>query len=112
MSRSISQFTPENFPTSYAFICPFWADTDVTKGGAIWYKLTTEKTIKNRATNDVKTFFPKMTNFQASWVLVATWYDLPFYGCTSPDGCFKVNYLVMYWYLLFNNAPVDRRALF
>lgn len=106
MSRSASQFIPKNFPTNLAFISPFWADSDVTKGGAIWYRLTTEETIKNRATYDVKTFFPKMTNFQASWVIVATWYDLPFYGCSSLGGCLIKGKSFAIYIFYFTKGPL------
>lgn len=74
-------------------IAPFWADVHLGRaGGTVWYRVTTENTIKQQATNDVKTYFPRFKDFQASWIFISTWESVPFYSCSYWLGCLKVLY--------------------
>lgn len=73
-------------------IAPFWADVDLGRGGTVWFRVTTENTIKQLATNDVKAYFPRSMDFQASWIFISTWQSVTFYGCSFGLGCLKVLY--------------------
>eukprot|EP00105_Crassostrea_gigas_P039526 XP_019923674.1 PREDICTED: uncharacterized protein K03H1.5 [Crassostrea gigas] len=76
-------------------ISPFWADADTTPlygNGTVWYRITTNETIKQRATSDVNTYFPRFKDFQASWILIATWQNVHYYGCRSRSGCLRNNF--------------------
>lgn len=86
-------FRPLEYPIDRALIAPFWADAYLKKGGRVWYRITTENTIKQRATNDVKTYFPsRFKDFQASWIFISTWESVTFFGCSFGSGCLKVLY--------------------
>lgn len=82
--------TPLNFPMADSMIIPLWADVDLRYAGEVWYRITTDETIKQQAIDDVKTYFPGFKDFQASWILIATWENVPFYGCISQSVCSKV----------------------
>lgn len=86
-------YRPLEYPIDKALIAPFWADVHLGRaGGTVWYRVTTENTIKQRATNDVKTYFPRFKDFQASWIFISTWESVPFYSCSYWLGCLKVLY--------------------
>lgn len=65
-------------------ISPFWADSDTYAqyaNGSVWFRITTNETIKQRAVDDIKTYFPRFKEFQASWILIATWQNVQYFGC-------------------------------
>ncbi|XP_048768421.2 protein mesh-like [Ostrea edulis] len=90
--QSISTYTPNPFPiaNNARMIAPFWADVDTTRGGTVWYRETTDDDLLNRASEEVRTYFPQFYRFKASWLFVATWDRVSFYGCTS-SSCSKTN---------------------
>jgi hypothetical protein len=69
----------------------FWADVDTTEGGTVWYRESTNQTILNRATEEVRTYFFQFIRFQAKWVFIATWDNVAFFGCSD---CTKVSIFV------------------
>ena len=87
----VETFTPEPFPVAddARMIAPFWSDVDTLKGGTVWYRETTEIDLLERATVEIKTYFPNFFRFKASWIFIATWESVKFYGCSS-EGCSKV----------------------
>ncbi|XP_048752938.2 protein mesh-like [Ostrea edulis] len=88
--KTVSTFTPDPFPLDgdRRLVAIFWADVDTNNGGTVWYRESTNQTILNRATEEVRTYFPQFFRFQATWVFIATWDNVAFYGC-SP--CTKRN---------------------
>ncbi|OWF50292.1 hypothetical protein KP79_PYT23936 [Mizuhopecten yessoensis] len=91
--RTLSQYTPDPFPLSGSrrLIAPFWADVDIRNGGTVWYRETTSASILQRATDDVRLFYPSQSSFVAAWVFIATWDDVAFFGATTPDAATKRN---------------------
>jgi len=81
----LSQFTPSPFPLSNGrrIIAPFWADVDITEGGTVWYRESTNETILKRASDEIKLYYPSQIHFHASWVFIATWDNVSFYGCDN-----------------------------
>ena len=76
---SVEEFTPVTFPTANGqpMIAPYWADVDTRNGGEVFYRQSSNVELFQRATNDVKRFFPgKFPSFQASWVFIATWQNV------------------------------------
>ena len=76
-------YSPEDFPrnNSPPVIAPFWADIDIQNvGGSVFYLNTSDKDILNLASSEVRRYFPRHRNFSATWVLIATWYDVGFYN--------------------------------
>ncbi|XP_046850281.1 sushi domain-containing protein 2-like [Xenia sp. Carnegie-2017] len=58
-------------------IAPYWADVDIRNGGEIFYRQSTNFELLQRATNDVRRFFPnQFPSFQASWIFTATWLNV------------------------------------
>ncbi|XP_062583122.1 protein mesh-like [Saccostrea cucullata] len=88
--RTVSTFTPDPFPLddNRRLVAIFWADVDTRNGGTVWYRESTDQSILDRATNEVRAYFPQFFRFQATWVFIATWDDVAFYKC-SP--CVKRN---------------------
>ena len=88
----VSTYTPNPFPIANdaRMIAPFWADIDTRRGGTVWYRETTEDSLLDRATDEIKDYFPQFLRFRASWIFIATWENVSFYGCAH-DGCLKVN---------------------
>ncbi|RMX59983.1 hypothetical protein pdam_00001131 [Pocillopora damicornis] len=78
----VSQYTPDPFPLgdSRRLVAPFWADVDTRNGGQVFYRETTDSQLLKRATNDVTATFVNHRRFKATWLFVATWYEVAFYG--------------------------------
>ncbi|XP_056399545.1 serine-rich adhesin for platelets-like [Hyla sarda] len=83
-SKDFMQYTPEKFPLpkKIFMITPYWSDVDNRISGDIYYRQSTDPALLSRATSDINSYFHGM-NFTASWVFVATWKDVPFFGSTS-----------------------------
>ena len=82
---SVSSFTPDDFPMEDAppLIAPYWADVNTYKGGTIWYRESTNQTDLDMATAQITAFqSPKYTDFRATWVFIATWDEVGFYGAS------------------------------
>ncbi|XP_019614681.1 PREDICTED: sushi domain-containing protein 2-like [Branchiostoma belcheri] len=81
----IWQYTSEPFPLgdSRRLIAPYWADVDTRKGGYVMYRETTESDILQRATLDITAAFPHLPYFRATWVFIATWHNVAYYGSRS-----------------------------
>lgn len=92
--REVSQFTPVAFPISgdRRVVAAFWADVDNRRGGDVFYKETEDPRILNRASRDVNSYFPELSEFNATWVFIATWYRVTFYGgdASSPVNTFQI----------------------
>ena len=78
----VSQFTPDAFPLgdNRRLVAPFWADVNTNNGGDVFYRETTDPNLLQQATNDVTVTFVDQRKFKATWLLIATWYDVAFYG--------------------------------
>ncbi|KAL4608607.1 alpha-tectorin [Arapaima gigas] len=105
----VSQFTPEAFPLtdSRSFIAPFWADVHNGIRGDVYYRESTDPSLLERATLDVHKYFKTMTSFSATWVFIATWHQVTFYGGsqTTPVNTFQavlvsdgISYFAMFNY--------------
>ncbi|XP_066494914.1 alpha-tectorin-like, partial [Tiliqua scincoides] len=82
--QPVSQFTPDPFPLTdgRAFVAPFWADVDNRITGEVYYRQTQERQLLQRATADINAYFLD-ERFTATWVFVATWDQVAFYGSLS-----------------------------
>lgn len=90
--KPVSTYTPNPFPipNDARMIALFWADINTINGGTVWYRETTDDDLLGRATDEVRAYFPKFFKFMASWVFIATWDKVAFFGC-SGEGCLKTN---------------------
>ena len=67
-------------------VAPFWADADTRIGGEVYYRETVDTALLERANSVVHRAFVGKKKFQASWLLIATWDRVAFYGA---QGSFK-----------------------
>ena len=84
-------YSPKPFPFSdnIELIAPYWADVDTDLGGDIWYRESVNTTLLKVSSYEVKKQLPELYKFQASWLFIATWADVPYYGANS-NGTTKV----------------------
>ncbi|XP_076616110.1 alpha-tectorin-like [Chaetodon auriga] len=81
-----SSYYPQRFPM-YGYrdvIAPFWTDFDNRINGLVYYNQYTSGNVLQRATQDINEYFP-LLNFNASWVLVATWYKMAYWPMTGTE---------------------------
>ncbi|XP_050979931.1 transmembrane protease serine 7-like [Labeo rohita] len=86
------QWYPHYFPaySSIDIIAPLWRDIDNTEKGTISYRqVTTDANLLNRASRDINKYFPNL-NFSASWVFIATWDKVPYFGTRESESTFQV----------------------
>lgn len=83
--REVSQFTPVAFPIAgdRRVVAPFWADVDNRPTGKVFYRESKDPAILKRATEDIHRFFTEFPRFSATWVLIATWHRVTFFGGSS-----------------------------
>lgn len=79
--KPLSSYTPKRFPLrgSRDFIAPFWTDLDNRQIGQVYYNQSTSGSVLRQATQDINSYFPNL-NFSATWVFVATWYEIAYYS--------------------------------
>ena len=62
-------------------MAPYWVDVDLWEGGEVFYRVSsTNAKLLQQASDDVTSVYSDLKGFQAKWILVATWYNVPFYG--------------------------------
>ncbi|XP_068099381.1 sushi, nidogen and EGF-like domain-containing protein 1 isoform X2 [Hyperolius riggenbachi] len=84
-SSGISAYTPTHLPVTDGnpFLAPFWADVNNALAGDIFYRQSNNDTsLLSRAATDIRTYFGLQT-FSATWVFVATWSNVAFFGSSS-----------------------------
>lgn len=81
----MSQFTPVAFPIAgdRRVVAPFWADVDNRRAGKVFYRESKNPVILLKATADISCYFPEFPSFVSTWVLIATWYQVTFFGGSS-----------------------------
>ncbi|XP_029081207.1 sushi, nidogen and EGF-like domain-containing protein 1 isoform X7 [Monodon monoceros] len=91
--KEVSQFTPVAFPIAKdrCVVAAFWADVDNRRAGDVYYREATDAATLRRATDDVRHYFPELPGFSATWVFIATWYRVTFFGgsSSSPVNTFQ-----------------------
>ncbi|XP_022783564.1 sushi domain-containing protein 2-like [Stylophora pistillata] len=81
----VSQYTPDSFPlgNDRRLVAPFWADVDTIAGGQVFYRETTDSQQLEQATTEVAATFVDHRKFRATWLFVATWYKVAFFGARN-----------------------------
>lgn len=82
----VSQFTPDSFPLgdNRRLVAPFWADVDTTVAGEVFYRETTDQSLLQQASEDVRANFLDHRKFKATWLFIATWHEVAFYRAEGP----------------------------
>ncbi|CAM4706720.1 unnamed protein product [Leuciscus chuanchicus] len=85
------QWYPYFFPacSTRDIIAPLWTDTDNSGKGTISYRQVTDGHLLNRASRDINQYYPNL-NFSASWVFIATWDKVPYFGNSEAESTFQV----------------------
>lgn len=83
--KEVSQFTPVAFPVAKdrCVVAAFWADVDNRRAGDVYYREAADPATLRRATRDVRRYFPELPGFSATWVFIATWFRVTFFGGSS-----------------------------
>lgn len=83
--KEVSQFTPVAFPVAKdrCVVAAFWADVDNRRAGDVYHREATDAATLLRATEDIRRYFPELPGFSATWVFIATWYRVTFFGGSS-----------------------------
>ena len=83
--KEVSQFTPVAFPIAKdrCVVAAFWADVDNRRAGDVYFREATDLAMLRRATEDIRRYFPELPNFSATWVFIATWSRVTFFGGSS-----------------------------
>ncbi|MEE6481958.1 hypothetical protein FKM82_013081 [Ascaphus truei] len=80
----VSKYTPDAFPLSDGspFVAPYWGDVNNQIAGSVYYRQSTEPTLLQRITQDIKKYFPNL-HYKATWSFVATWDKVAYFGSRS-----------------------------
>lgn len=87
----VSSYTPNCGPLTVPMIVPYWADVDTRYyGGSVFYRESRDPADLAKAKVEVQRAFPGLTNLALSWMFIATWENVPFFGastgnCSSPN---------------------------
>ncbi|XP_033100073.1 sushi domain-containing protein 2-like [Anneissia japonica] len=86
--REVSQYTPDPFPlgNDRRLVAPFWADVDTNNGGRVYYREVVRHNnegLADRATNIVRDTFIDQNDFTATWLFIATWDNVSYYGSNN-----------------------------
>jgi len=69
--------------THKRLIAPYWTDIDTSNGGDIWYRESTNKTLLQMVSQEIRRAFPEQYKFQAAWLFIATWDNVAFFGANN-----------------------------
>ena len=81
----MSTYTPSPFPlgSNKRLVAPYWSDIDTRNGGDVWYRESTNRTLLQQVSQAIRLLLPEQYTFQASWLFIATWDNVAFYGANS-----------------------------
>ena len=86
--RGVSSYSPQPFPkiNNLVVLALFWVDIDTRRCNSchIWYRESTHAIELNKATSEVRRYFPIMKHFTASWTYIVTWDNVTF--CAASDN--------------------------
>ena len=81
-----------SLPASSPLIAAFWSDFDLTKNdGQVFYRASTDATLLQEVTQEVRTTFTTPRGFTAKEAVVVTWYNVTHTtdgDCESPVSNF------------------------
>ena len=85
-----TEYTTARFPLpngSSPLIAPFWDDVDIRtfakRFGDIFYRLTSNATLLERARNQLRELFPSTGSFTPTQLVIATWDRVAEFGQTG-----------------------------
>ncbi|XP_065657056.1 protein mesh-like [Hydra vulgaris] len=83
-----SEFVPKPFPLpTMQCVATYWVDSDPSKGGNIFYKQTTNKTILRKISEEIKNRLVSYSKFNAEWALIVTFDQVRPFSCGCNTSC-------------------------
>ncbi|XP_022089140.1 sushi domain-containing protein 2-like isoform X2 [Acanthaster planci] len=88
----VSSFTPTPFPLDgdRRVVAPFWGDVDITHGGNVTYRelirVPENDQLFAEVDSIVRKTFIDQSRFSATWIFIATWNKVPFFGAVNHDA--------------------------
>jgi len=81
----VSQYTPDRFPLGdqRRLVAPYWADVDTNIGGVVSYRETKDTALLQRVARDIRQASSNFSDFDATWIFIATWDRVAFFGATG-----------------------------
>ena len=81
----VTQFTPDPFPLGdqRRLVAPYWGDVNINIGGVVSYRETNDTPLLQRVTRDIRQASSNFNDFDATWIFIATWDRVAFYGATG-----------------------------
>lgn len=61
-------------------MAPFWGDADTRTTGKVFYRETSDRNLLIKAATDITSIYVECKAFRPAWLMIATWYEVPFYG--------------------------------
>lgn len=66
----------------------FWADVDTRGTGDLWYRLSTDSLLFDRANTEIRTAFPYQPPFNATQMYIATWDGVGYFDSKVDRVCY------------------------
>ena len=79
-----------DYDPSTKYIAPYWADADIRRGGEVFYRQTTDPTLLQRATDEIRAAFTIQSDVTMKNLLIVTWYRTGYYIPDSLDDTKKL----------------------
>ncbi|KAK3104489.1 hypothetical protein FSP39_003333 [Pinctada imbricata] len=83
-NEKFESYKTKPFPLddSVPLIAPFWADVDTEEGGDIYYRISTDADLLDRASREIEA---KVLDdyFMATWMFIVTWVEIAFYDANE-----------------------------
>ena len=68
---------PQPFPGEARVIAPYWSPVDLSQGGQLYHRTSSQETLLQRAQDDITSQFPDLEGvFEPTLLLVVTWFEV------------------------------------
>ncbi|XP_012562132.2 sushi domain-containing protein 2 [Hydra vulgaris] len=85
---SNTDYRPKPYPlTSMQSVAAYWTDSDPSKGGNVFYKEITNRTVLKKISEEIKHRLISYNKFNAEWALIVTFDQVLPYSCGCNTTC-------------------------
>ncbi|XP_065664378.1 protein mesh-like [Hydra vulgaris] len=83
-----TSYSPSPFPLiEMHAVAAYWTDSDPSKGGRVFYRETTNRTVLGKISQEIKFRLINYNTFNAEWALVVTYDQVPPFSCGCNTSC-------------------------
>ena len=61
------------------YIAPYWADAGITRSGEVFYRQTTDPSLLQRATDEIRAAYTIQNDVTMKNLLIVTWYRIGYF---------------------------------